>query len=94
MSTGNSMPPFANEGHQRWSGFETRLVRMETVQQQHGDMLERICKCVEGDGNGVPGLRMEMDRVKRSLAIAVWCVRAMGAAILGLIGEFIKRKIT
>ena len=51
--------------------------------------LEKLELTVFGDGNGVPGLRMEVDRIKQLLRHARWIVALLAGQLVATVAEML-----
>ena len=80
---------------------EVRLARIEEKQDGQNATLDRIesrldefCDTVNGNPSAkVPGLVMEVDRIKRWIAGAAWILGVVTLAVIGLIVDWVKKKI-
>lgn len=72
-----------------------RLASLETILR---DVLVEVRKDVDKHdeaiyGNGKPGLKTVVERLKEAEERRTWTIRAIGAAVIGLIANFIKETL-
>ena len=68
--------------------FETRLSILEHDMSQIKESLYRIeCAIV---GNGAPGIKIELDRLKRQQSLLWWAVSSVGSGVMGIVGYMLR----
>jgi len=68
--------------------FETRLSILEHDMSQIKESLSRIeCAIV---GNGAPGIKIELDRLKRQQSLLWWAVSSVGSGVMGIVGYMLR----
>lgn len=66
----------------------TRIALMERDCMEIKDDLKAILEAVVG--NGKPGLKMEVDRLKQQQSRLWWVLSGVGSSVLGVIGYIIR----
>ena len=68
--------------------FETRLSILEHDMSQIKESLSRIeCAIV---GNGSPGIKVELDRLKRQQSLLWWAVSSVGSGVMVTVGYMLR----
>jgi len=78
------------------SMIEQRLARIEVLLEQLADQNKadrewrgRMDITLNGDGNGIPGLRMRLDRMEQAGERAKWAMRTVAAAVVAMAAKTI-----
>lgn len=68
--------------------LDTRVALLEHDLCEIKDNVKQIRQAIIG--NGSPGMRIEIDRLKRQQTLIWWAISSVGSGLMGLVGYIIR----